>query len=289
MSDIFLTIGICTHNRQDMLCILLMNLKPQMEADVEIILIDDGSTDGTPKLIKEFASSVPQTKTIRLEGEGLSTGRSLVVNNAQGQFIAFLDDDVIPNPAYIKNARSILLMKDTQVDVLGGPAFPAFLGFAGHTLTANETEKLSIISLYKKPLYVGRYPVGANMIVRRTIFDHFTFDPRLGRRGNSLLSNEEIDLMRSVPRKRIMLASCLSVMHCVSEERLSDTWMTKRYFAQGQSGIRIAERQGRIGTVIYIFKILVATAVTSLIPGSKAFLRRAQLQGALKEAFRQTQ
>lgn len=285
MSDIFITLGICTHNRQDLLSILLMNLKPQLEADIEVILVDDGSTDDTPGLIAEFTSNVKQAKAIRLEGEGLSVGRSQIAKNARGQFVAFLDDDVIPNPAYIKNARSLLLMNGDNIDILGGPAFPAFLGYADHALTSNEAEKLSIISLYKKPQYVGRYPVGANMIVRKTIFDRFSFDPKLGRSGASLMSNEEIDLMRSVPPEHIRLASCLSVMHCVSEERLSDEWMSKRYFAQGQSGIRIARRKGQIGNIFYITKILIATILTSLVPNGKGHLRRAQLQGAIAEAL----
>jgi GT2 family glycosyltransferase len=57
--------------------------------DYEIILVDDGSTDDTPALAKEF----PEVRTIRHENRGLSAARNTGIAAAVGEMVAFTDSD----------------------------------------------------------------------------------------------------------------------------------------------------------------------------------------------------
>lgn len=57
----------------------------------EIIVLDDGSTDGTPEICERY----PNVKTIRLQRGGPSRARNIGIREATGQFIAFTDGDCV--------------------------------------------------------------------------------------------------------------------------------------------------------------------------------------------------
>ncbi|MFC1851613.1 glycosyltransferase [candidate division CSSED10-310 bacterium] len=74
----------------------LLNLDyPSSELD--IILVDDGSSDSTPQIGKQF-----QVRLLTTAHEGPSTARNLGIKHAQGDFVAFTDADCIVDPQWIK-------------------------------------------------------------------------------------------------------------------------------------------------------------------------------------------
>lgn len=61
--------------------------------DIEIILIDDGSTDNSLEIIKEYSSLYNNIKYFYKENEGQAIARNLGIEKANGEFIAFVDSD----------------------------------------------------------------------------------------------------------------------------------------------------------------------------------------------------
>ena len=59
----------------------------------ELILVDDGSTDGSAAICKEYAEKDDRVKLIRQPNGGLSAARNTGIGNAQGEFLIFLDSD----------------------------------------------------------------------------------------------------------------------------------------------------------------------------------------------------
>ena len=69
----------------------------QSVRDMEIILVDDGSTDGTWGLIERFAREDGRVKGIRQENGGVSEARNAGIRESRGQYIRFVDaDDILP-------------------------------------------------------------------------------------------------------------------------------------------------------------------------------------------------
>lgn len=69
--------------------------------DIEIILVDDGSPDGCPKMCDEYAASDSRVKVIHKKNQGLGLARNSGIDIAQGEYITFLDsDDYIDEAAY---------------------------------------------------------------------------------------------------------------------------------------------------------------------------------------------
>lgn len=71
----------------------VMSIVNQTYSDLEIILVDDGSTDGTEKLVDELALRDGRIKVIHKENGGSSSARNLGLTHATGEYIGFIDSD----------------------------------------------------------------------------------------------------------------------------------------------------------------------------------------------------
>ena len=66
----------------------------QTFTDWELLLVDDGCTDGSPALCDRFAAADPRIRVFhRKKNAGVSEARNLGLNEAKGDYIAFLDAD----------------------------------------------------------------------------------------------------------------------------------------------------------------------------------------------------
>lgn len=95
----------------------ILNQKDQIDEDIEIILVDDGSKDKSPKICDEYAEKYPEiVKVIHKENEGLLLARRTGFSNAEGVYIINCDSDDFID----KKALACLLetAKNTNADVL---------------------------------------------------------------------------------------------------------------------------------------------------------------------------
>lgn len=90
--------------------------------DLEILLVDDGSTDDTADIAERVCASDPRARVIRAPHQGLSGARNTGWQEARGDLIVYLDSDAYPTPEW---PYYLALGLDTpQVGGVGGPNLP---------------------------------------------------------------------------------------------------------------------------------------------------------------------
>lgn len=84
----------------------LESLKAQSVPDIEIILIDDGSSDDTGAMLDRFAAEEKRAKVVHKQNGGVSSARNCGLHLAAGRYIAFIDaDDLFEKDALLKLYR----------------------------------------------------------------------------------------------------------------------------------------------------------------------------------------
>lgn len=91
------------YNKEFFLRKSIVSILQQTEKNIEVILVDDGSTDGSSKICEEFAKKDYRVLYKRKENGGLTSARNYGRRYANGEYIAFVDpDDYIEKDAYEK-------------------------------------------------------------------------------------------------------------------------------------------------------------------------------------------
>ena len=100
----------------------------QGHADVEVLVVDNGSTDSTAVLVANFQErfSAERLQYFLEPIPGLLSGRHRGAVESSGDILAFLDDDVILSPDWFTGLRTSF--QDSSVGLVGGPSFPCFEG-----------------------------------------------------------------------------------------------------------------------------------------------------------------
>lgn len=115
-----LSIIIPVYRTQDTLERCLESILQQSFTDYEMILVDDGSDDGSPQLCDEYARKDARIRVIHKENGGLSDARNAGIRKARGEYITFVDsDDAIQN--YTLQALMDEINKYPETDVLEYP------------------------------------------------------------------------------------------------------------------------------------------------------------------------
>ncbi len=89
----------------------------------ELILIDDGSSDLSPKIIDEYGAKDPRLKVIHQKNKGVSIARNVGIEQAQSPWICFIDSDDWVEPNYIENFITAVKQKENNTCIYQGILF----------------------------------------------------------------------------------------------------------------------------------------------------------------------
>lgn len=192
------TVIICTYNRANNLspCINALSKQHGIEnRDWEVLVVDNNSSDDTPKVVAQLANELPiKIRYARETEQGLNHARNRGIRESQSIFFAYVDDDIIVSETWLCSLLESFEKNDA--DAVGGrihldPSvnLPAWIrpdtdmiGFLGYQDFGETPLRLD-----------GRhqYPFGGNMAFNRRVIEKIGyFNPKLGRKGEGLKRSE---------------------------------------------------------------------------------------------------
>src|SRR5437667_249445 len=171
-----ISVVVCSHNGASTIRDTLDGLQSLDYPDVEVILVNDGSTDSTP----EIASHYP-VRLITTENRGLSHARNNGINAATKEIIAFIDDDAYPDEDWLRFLA--LSLKDTKLVGTGGPNLsPAGDGWKAEAI-ANAPGPNPVLLSDR----IAEHIPGCNMAFRREALEAIGgFDPHFRIAGDDV-------------------------------------------------------------------------------------------------------
>jgi len=96
------------YNGRELLSQAFASIEEQRHPDLEVIVVDDGSTDGLAECVGQFP---PAARYLRQQNRGPAAARNLGIQAARGDMIAFLDADDRWTPGHLERLEQALLQK----------------------------------------------------------------------------------------------------------------------------------------------------------------------------------
>lgn len=179
-----ISIIIPLYNKESSIRETLLSVLEQDYPSFEVVVVDDGSTDGSAEVVKEFCKD-SRVKYYRIDNSGPSAARSHGVGMAQGEFILFLDADDLLMPGALSlfgNAAE------------SHPDYSVFVANhcrakGGKTWLYSEHYKEGPVRDSFKDWFMGiLHPCAGTLLTKKGIWKDLSF-------SNELRRNEDIDLL----------------------------------------------------------------------------------------------
>ena len=172
---VLLSVIVSAYNAEEYIDKCLASVKKALPEESEIIVVDDGSTDGTAKVVKKHQKDCPELKYFAKKNGGLSSAKNFGLSKARGRYVIFMDaDDGIKADGYQVMLKSALendadiVVCDIALVYDDGRVYNShayhenpggLLGYLIDGLMASSNNKMVKKELYDK---VGKYPEGKN-------------------------------------------------------------------------------------------------------------------------------
>lgn len=258
MPQQLISVVICSYNRADCLRDCLASVTRQITDGFayEVVVIDDGSTDATRRVVEETAASAPApVRYVYLEGrKGLAYTRNRGVAEARGGWVVFFDDDQIADPDWLKSL--LIVAESREAHCVGGSRRldlePAVLETLGPTCRSLLGE-----NIYLEPPSIldgKELPTTGNLMLSREVFHKVgDFDPRF-------TGGEDTEFLNRARRAGFPIWTAPRAMcaHMIPPYRTGERyfrWVSRRW---GNSFAKIDRKQhGRLGMLALLSARLV--------------------------------
>ncbi len=155
----FVSIVIPLYNKADSVRQSLLCAASQVDADFEIIVVDDGSTDGGADLVK--TAGVPRLRLIQQVNAGASAARNRGIAEAEGRWIAFLDADDLWSQDHLACLTQVI----KRGDVVAAFSNVQLQSRAGRPLLDTAVPAQKVSDYFSFALSNGGYPTSSSSII----------------------------------------------------------------------------------------------------------------------------
>jgi GT2 family glycosyltransferase len=219
-----LSIVIPTYNRLPRLKHVLVALEQQTYSldDAEVIVVSDGSTDGTHEYLSALHSPL-NLRFVAQANSGPAAARNTGINTAQGKYILFIDDDVVPAPQMVGEHMK-LHTDDKNLVVLGPMLNPPDFKFSPWV----SWEQAMLVKQYQAMLdgqwkaTARQFYTGNTSLRRQILIDAGGFDERFRRA-------EDIELAYRLDKQQVEFMFTMDAIGYHYAERSYQSWLQTPY------------------------------------------------------------
>jgi len=140
-----------TRNRAKLLARAIRSIQKQSWSTLEILILDDASSDATPELLERLADQDSRIRILRRnESKGLADGLNALIDMSRGRWLARMDDDDVSRPCRLEH--QLAYIEANQIDVCG--SWYQRRGFVSSSVMrpATEHEEIAAELLFQPPL-----------------------------------------------------------------------------------------------------------------------------------------
>ncbi len=241
--DVKVDICILTYRRPESLLRLLGALQelrfPDEPPELRVLVVDNDPEESARELCEDARSwlSAPLVYIVeKRRGIPQARNAALVASLAHSHFLAFVDDDEVPEPDWL--AELLRVQRVRNADAVAGPVLPFFEPGAARWLTRG--------GLFERPRHTTGtridYAYTGNVLVRTLALGQMDafFDERLALTGSS---DWEFFERFGASGRRIVWADAAIAHEWVPTSRVSVRWLLARAFRVGCSTVRIERRR----------------------------------------------
>lgn len=163
-----------SYNREKLLPGAIKSILGQSLQDFELIIVDDGSTDGSMEIAERFAAEDARVRVIQQKNSGPSVARNNGVAAAQGKYVAFQDDDDESLPLRLEKQANFLNEYPDVAAVECGRTRINENGMILETKSYLRRRLFSFLPEKKTPAFIycdyAHPPVGITVMLHRNVF-----------------------------------------------------------------------------------------------------------------------
>jgi len=233
---------VCTHNRAGSLPQALESLAHQTlpEGRYEVLVVDNASTDATPRMLRELAERMPQLRSVSEPRLGCSRARNTGWRQARGRYVAYLDDDAVADPEWLERMLHALRTLRPRPGAVGGRIEPIWEVPRPEWLPDSVLGLLTTLDHAPEPLFLpaGRFLIGTNIAYPREVLEELGgYHELLGPVGERYRAGEETLLQRELRAHgyAIYYDPAILVRHRLPASRLDPRWLRRRMYWEGLS------------------------------------------------------
>tara|TARA_B100000900_G_scaffold145033_1_gene122910 strand:- start:174 stop:1121 length:948 start_codon:yes stop_codon:yes gene_type:complete len=197
----FVSVVIPTYNRRPILEKCLLALEQQQTSGTpveryEVVVVDDGSTDGTPTWLRENTDRFAHVRLIEQVHGGPAEGRNRGVEHARGDVIVFIDSDLVVTPVFLAKHAEALQQSWSRTGDRLCFTYGAVINTANFEEPTKERHKLRDLSWAY--FATGNVAIDRSILQRSGLFDT----------GFRLYGWEDLELGERLRRMRVRLIKC---------------------------------------------------------------------------------
>lgn len=175
--EVKISIIVPVYNVEDYLVECLQSILFQTYKNIEVILIDDGSTDGSGEICEEYQKKDKRIKAAHQTNQGLSAARNKGIQMATGEYLMFVDSDDYIHSRTLEILYSAMQNVNAEISICAHKKVDDFIEIEKEKLNEYETQLFSgrecVRMLYSQN--VVDMVIACNKLFKKEYFDKISF------------------------------------------------------------------------------------------------------------------